>query len=321
MAKSPQEIEYDANAVDFLSQKVILAHILRGTVKEFKGMSIEEIITCIEGEPNIHGKTVDAPEKDISYYVNGCNPMISGMDTSSKSKTEGNILYDILFFVKIPGEKGLVKLIINVESQNEVEHLPYDVVTRGFYYNARSISNQKNVEFIHQNYQDIKKVYSIWLCIRSNKDTENTITEYSITKKDIFGHYPREDYYDLMSVIQVCLSKEIVDIESGSLQTGPELLRLLETFFSSKICQEERENIIYGEYDIPRSPDMERSLRIMCNASQGIKNEGRVEGIEEGFVLLSTAVKKARENHFTTAEQLVEAGFDKKTADAAIELL
>ena len=71
----------------------------------------------------------------------------------------------------------------------------------------------------------------------------------------------------------------------------------------------------------------------MCNASQGVKNEGRaegieegraegrVEGIEEGFVLLSTAVKKARENHFTTAEQLVEAGFDKKTANAAIELL
>lgn len=51
---------------------------------------------------------------------------------------------------------------------------------------------------------------------------------------------------------------------------------------------------------------MERSKEAVCNASQGLKNEGRaegrVEGIEEGFVLLSTAEKKARENHFTTAE-------------------
>lgn len=44
----------------------------------------------------------------------------------------------------------------------------------------------------------------------------------------------------------------------------------------------------------------------MCNASQGLKNENRAEGIEEGFVLLSTAVKKARENHFTTVEQQMQ---------------
>lgn len=40
----------------------------------------------------------------------------------------------------------------------------------------------------------------------------------------------------------------------------------------------------------------------MCNASQGLKNEGRaegrVEGIEEGFVLLSTAVKKSQGKSF-----------------------
>ena len=70
-------------------------------------------------------------------------------------------------------------------------------------------------------------MYSIWICINCNSDVENTITEYSIDKKELVGHYAREDYYDLLSVIQICLSKEVVDAADDN----ERLLRLLETFF------------------------------------------------------------------------------------------
>ena len=94
------------------------------------------------------------------------------------------------------------------------------------------------------------------------------------------GHYAREDYYDLLSVIQICLSKDVVDAATDS----ERLLRLLETFFSSNISIEERKDIIVNEFSIPYSNDIERSVDAMCNASQGIKNEAMRQGLEKGKI-------------------------------------
>lgn len=48
--------QYDECAKRLLSNKIILAHILKGTVDEFKEMNPEEIILLIEGEPYIFQK-------------------------------------------------------------------------------------------------------------------------------------------------------------------------------------------------------------------------------------------------------------------------
>lgn len=55
----------------------------------------------------------------------------------------------------------------------------------------------------------------------------------------------------------------------------------------------------------------------MCNASQGVKNEGRAEGIE----LLGKAVKAAKEDHLTTVEQIITAGFDRDVAKKVVLML
>ena len=53
MEAAGQLKEYDDNIKALLSQKIILAHILAGAVKEFFQMKPEEIIPYIEGEPEI----------------------------------------------------------------------------------------------------------------------------------------------------------------------------------------------------------------------------------------------------------------------------
>lgn len=45
--------QYDASAKRLLGQKMILAHILVHTVKEFQGMRAEDVVSHIEGEPNL----------------------------------------------------------------------------------------------------------------------------------------------------------------------------------------------------------------------------------------------------------------------------
>lgn len=275
--KPLNEIKYDENVLKLLKQKAVLAYILKYTVREFADMDVKDIADCIEGEPKVHEERVDEYGQSMEDFI---SPMIKGSDTSRKSRTEGTVCFDIVFNVFVPGEQGTIKMIINVEAQNEVHSLGYHIVTRGIYYAARELSSEKNAEFVKSNYQDIKKVCSIWICVNSDKETENTITEYSITKKDLVGHYPREDYYDLISVVQVCLSKDIADAADD----GTKLLRLLEAFVSTNITSEARKKIVLEEFGIPYSGDVERSVEDMCNASQGIRNEGIAQGMAQGII-------------------------------------
>lgn len=84
--------KYDAIAKELLSHKEVIANILKYAVREFSGYSIAEIISCLNGDPEISNELVD-------------DDMISKMDvagTETKSATEGLRTYDIKFKVKIP---------------------------------------------------------------------------------------------------------------------------------------------------------------------------------------------------------------------------
>jgi len=95
---------------------------------------------------------------------------------------EGTITYDIRFYAVTP-TKNRIKLILNVEAQKEFD-TGYDLVTRGIFYCARMISAQKGTEFKKSNYNDLKKVYSIWICMNVSKDLEYTITSYKLDNKE-----------------------------------------------------------------------------------------------------------------------------------------
>lgn len=70
------------------------------------------------------------------------------------------------------------------------------------------ISVQLNTEFNNSNYDDIKKVYSIWICLNSSGKEADTITEYHIEPRTIYGSSEPRHRYDLMSVVMVGLNAE-----------------------------------------------------------------------------------------------------------------
>ncbi|MFQ9084453.1 MAG: hypothetical protein ACLR5L_09510 [Clostridium sp.] len=278
MAKTKEEILYDENVKKFLSQKNILAHILKYCVKEFSDMEIPNIIPCIEGEPEISKMKVDA---SLTHMIDFYDvKSIDGMNTEDTSREEGKVFFDIRFYVRFPQEDELVKMFINVEAQNEVENLSYDIVTRGIYYCARMISSQKQREFVKSEYEKIKKVYSIWVCTRCKEEyRKDTITSYSVEQTNVVGHYPNKDKYDLMTVVVIGLAEEVAGASSEELK----LHRLLETFFSSTLSKAEKRDIVENEYHIPYNEDIERSVEEMCNASQGVLNKGIEIGTEKGI--------------------------------------
>ena len=59
-------------------------------------------------------------------------------------------------------------------------------------------------------YSKLEKCYSIWICAEDvPKKLQNTLTEYSFSKKDIIGIADElEDEYDLLTVIMIRQGKE-----------------------------------------------------------------------------------------------------------------
>lgn len=174
----------------------------------------------------------------------------------------------------------------NIEAQKEY-YPGYDIVTRRIYYGARLLSAQKESEFAGDDYDKIKKVYSIWICMNAPKYAENTITEYALQKSNIVGEFPEgKTRYDLLSVIVVCLSKELAQEKEET-----RLHRLLGTLLSSKMTRQEKKDIIESEYGIPLTQNIERRVNIMCNLSEVIEERG----IEKGNDITIGEYWKAKE--------------------------
>ncbi len=330
-AKSEDELRYDNNVKLFLSQKIILAHILVNTVEEFSGLKPEDVVCLIDGEPEVSSRRVHPKGSEMEDYLSDSLPRIQGIGAEDVSEDEGTVFYDIRFCVYTPTKRERLKLILDVEAQNDF-YPGYDLVTRSIYYCARMLSSQKNTEFTNSDYDEIKKVYSIWICVHVPKYAENTLTEYRINQKNIIGQFPDNRKYDLLSSIFICLSEEIVEKSEKY-----RLHRLLETFFSTEITKEEKRSILENEYAIIFNREIERSVNEMCNVSKGILQkgyergmaqgiedgmaQGMAQGIAQGMEQLSNAVLFAKENHISSFEELVEHGFSKEVAKAAIVLL
>lgn len=182
-----QEAQYDASAKRLLGQKIILAHILAKTVDEFKGMKPKDIVSFIVGTPAISVVSVEPGLTNIAGEQNG--QRVVSLNTEDVEINEGLIRFDIVFYVRVSSadgvKDGLSQIIINVEAQKD-EPEEYDILNRAIFYVSRLLSSQKERDFEKSSYDDIKRVYSIWVCMNMK---ENTMSHIHLMKEDIVGSY------------------------------------------------------------------------------------------------------------------------------------
>jgi len=265
-----EDVQYDAVCKRILSERWILAYILKTCVKEFKDIDVKEIATrYIQGEPTI---------SQVTVHPNTANPTssaskIRGSANADVSEVNAPITYDIRFYVTVPNQKKktLMQIIINVEAQGDF-YPGYTLVTRGVYYGSRMISSEYGEVFTGSAYQNIIPVYSIWICMNPPKKFRNTITRYHITEEPLVGEarQPAEKY-DLMTVVMVHLGDSKDDHYEG-------LLKLLDVIFSGENTYEEKKQILGEEYSIPMSQKLEGEVSSMCNLSKGVENRGILKG-------------------------------------------
>jgi hypothetical protein len=238
-----KDAQYDNSAKRLIAHKIILARILVKTVEEFKGMDPIEVAALIEGLPYISAVPVEPGLTNAVHFQNG--QRLVGFNTENQELNEGLVRFDIVFYVRM--KDGLSQIIINVEAQKD-EPSDYEILNRAVFYVSRLVSSQKERDFENSSYDDIKSVYSIWIC---------------------------------MNIIMIGLAKELPEHDETY-----ELHRLLGALLSRELTIDEKLDIIGNEYDIPLEENFRKDISTMCNLSQGVKEEGiaigRREGLEEG---------------------------------------
>ncbi|MCD8378879.1 MAG: Rpn family recombination-promoting nuclease/putative transposase [Lachnospiraceae bacterium] len=337
-----EKTQYDTYAKRLLSEKCILACILTEVVDEFKGMKPKEAERYIEGEPfagtvpmepgmtNVMKETGElrnaereAPEPgDLTSVKREALEMfsltdagqsrvgrrIAGLNTVHAEIAEGVVVFDIVLYAWLPDEH--TRFLLNLEAQKD-EPIGYDILNRAVFYMARLISSQKERDFTKDYYNDMKRVYSIWICMNMKESSWNHM---HLTDDAILGHHRWKGDRELSNFVFLGIPNKLP--ETGERYR---LHRLLGALFSQGLSVEEWISILENEYDIDMSNDLEGRLGKMCNLGQGIWERGVEEGEERG-----RAKGKAEEKR-ETARRLKEDGFEAgkiaRIVDASVELV
>ena len=259
--------QYDTRVKRLLAQKSILAHILVKTVDEFKGMKPEDVVKYIEGEPSISVVPVE-PGLANMEKTDATGQRIVGLNMENAEINEGLVRFDIIFYVRMPSvddtKNGLSQIIVNIEAQKD-EPTEYKILNRAIFYVSRLISSQKERDFVNTNYDDIKQVFSIWICM--NMDG-NSLSHIHLTKDEMLKPCNWKGNLDLLNIVLIGITNEIPKHDEKY-----EMHRLIGALLSSELKEQEKLDIIEHEYNIPISQEFREDVSIMCNLSQGIEDK------------------------------------------------
>ena len=112
----------------------------------------------------------------------------------------------------------------------------------------------------------------------------HTIFHY---RKNIIGRITeKNENYDLMTAVMICLGKSDGENYSG-------VLKLLDVLLSSEKDPEEKCRILENEFGIEMTKNLESEVSELCNLSQGIVNQTIVDAIRSLMETLKLTVEQA----------------------------
>ena len=194
---------------------------------------------------------------------------------------EGLVRFDIIFYVCM--KNGLSQIIVNIEAQKD-EPAGYQILNRAVFYVSRLVSSQKERDFVNTNYDDIKQVFSIWICMNM---ASNSMSHIHLTKDEMLEPYDWKGNMDLLNIVLIGITDELPQHDEKY-----ELHRLIGTLLSSGLKEQEKLDIIEHEYNIPVSNEIREDVRVMCNLSTGIEERAEeratkraTEKTSEKFIL------------------------------------
>ena len=256
------------NAVKrILSNKAILAVILKALVPEYKDSSNEDIRDkYIQGDVRNSIDNSEAQDELASYG--------SGVE-------QGAVTYDIRFDALLPMRtKKHSKILINLEAQKNTKSLSYKPATRGIYYACNMVTSEYGTVFSHSHYEKIEKVYSIWICMSPSSKQAGSLNIYDMNERQISKHecLEKEDYDKLAVVVY-----HIGEFEEGSNgdYNMSEMGDLITHALGKDSSPEEVKDYLRTRHNIEIDKKLEEDIDTMCNWADVIEERGLIRGREE----------------------------------------
>lgn len=217
---------------------------------------------------------------------------IVGLNTEYTELNEGKNVFDIIFYVRT--KNGISKIIINVEIQKD-EPTKYHILNRVIFYIGRMISSEKQRDFTNSNYNDMKDVYSIWLCLG---EKENTLNYLRLFDQKVIGSKNWKGNLNLLNAVIIGLSDELPEHNETY-----DLHRFLGVLLSNSLNYHEKVEIMEKEYELELPEEWEEEMQDMYSFAAEIRKKGEARGEERMGKLSELLVSMNRTKDITKAIQ------------------
>ena len=256
---------YDKNVKEILADIQVLARIVKHTVAEVDKLSISEIMSCIDrGSIRIGAVPMEPGLTNAER--------IDSYQTEDSLPNEGYVTYDIRFMMAVAS--AALEIIINIEAQrtSDFKKLGYHLESRIVFYLARLISSQKGINFVKSEYDNIKKVYSIWICMDA-ADDEDSISSISLKSECLFGKQ-----CDFPQLDKMCGMVIRIRNNENATESRNRLIAMLEDVLSTQ-DGESKKRKLEEKYDMKITTELEGRFDSMCNLSEVVEERGIEKGI------------------------------------------
>jgi hypothetical protein len=262
-------------------------------------MDISDIRDCIGDDIEVDTRPIDAGLSNLGR--------VQETLTEDNVPGEGIIYYDIRFAAHHKGMEW--KILVNIEAQksSDSSKLGYHLENRIVFYLARMISAQKQMEFFHSDFDNLKKVRSIWICMDS-KETEDSIEEMSFESNRIFGNSEKLHHTDLMKGIIVNIRNDETIASDKIKKSKNKLKAMLEELLSRKDVAKKK-HILEREYGMIMSEELEGRMQNMCNLSELVKESA----VKQERIAAVERMLKAD----ATKEQIISFGYTEEEIERA----
>lgn len=203
-------------------------------------------------------------------------------------------------------------ITIDLEIQNKF-YPDYWLPNRFLYYISRLMARQGGMEFSKDHYDDIKRVYSIWICLEPPVALYNRAKWYPMDERD-FDQLPGYYLKELRALNLVVLG--IHGPDAGNYQG---VFKMLYVLLLSRYSLEEKLRILKEELglDLPESCLME--LEEMNSLSEKIRIESEAIGEARGEVRGEARGEAKAFSVFEFAQNLFLAGLPKDEVVAEVK--
>lgn len=248
---------YNEQCKSILSFKFVLATIMKNCLFEYKHCNIDTIMNeLIEKDIGSNG------EKIIGY-----------------TNDFDDVRMDLFFSAALPNSNDSIGMLINLEPQ-KTTHVGYKINNRALLYSGYELVFQHGRNVTKKNYDQLKKVVSLWICFDApSKEEENSITYFHLTKDVVLGYNIIEpkDYDKL----------QIIIIYMGQNSCNHPLLNFIELLFTNRIRPNEKIELLQKQFNLNTSSSFNKEVNEMCGLADRIEEQalkkGRAQGVTQGM--------------------------------------